>query len=827
MWEEVIRSLGDDDRSTLLALCLLGPSTIRDVEAVTGRPVDADAFCDRVPLVHRTGELLVAHDLWIPYLDDLGAGHGAVATVGRRVVDAVAARGDAIATGSVARRLADHQALARAAVDLVRATIGSLPLSIAGPWATALQAAPADGASAAEVALAAELLECAIANARSASAPPADRLDRLADAFHERGDGEGEAIALAIATLASEARGDLAHLVGLAARARALAEGQDELRLQLLVASVDGAVAAMSGDLDTALAILGEPVGDLAPGQRPEAMVRLHWHFLILAGRAGDAAELTAAVDPVPGLAAQRQLHAVASFLDGRPAQLVAVGADIGPGRYEQLSERDRFDQAAFVAVLASASPDPEPVRRALTVLATSPFAAASGPDGALTAVARACGAIVEHDDAAAEAIITRFVEQAAGSGGAFDPLTDAHLRRSLAVPYACSPALRAQWDSAALGPSQERARAAARLLVDARAERVPAEATVPLDAIVTALPLAWAVELAARAAAAKAAWGADLAVRLVDLFPDGVLQQITRRLDDPDDMVRRGAAIVSQAMPVRPPATVAIRVLGPLAVHHDGLPTDAPELHRTRVRELLSLLVVERTVSRDRAIDLLWPDLDPTKGRANLRVTLGHLQRLLEPGRSQGGATYFVRGDVQQLQLAEVPGLEVDAWAVEAALAGAEAHRRQGDAVGRIEHLRIAVAHWRGRPLADLDRVSELDHVARAVEARLIDAALTLGELELVGGASAIAAALAEQVLAADPYLERGHRLAIASHQQGRDRTGTAAAVGRLSRVLDELAAHPDPATQILLRNAAQWLGPVDLTTEVDEPASHLTSGP
>ena len=38
VWEEVIRSLGDDDRSTLLALCLLGPSTIRDVEAVTGRP---------------------------------------------------------------------------------------------------------------------------------------------------------------------------------------------------------------------------------------------------------------------------------------------------------------------------------------------------------------------------------------------------------------------------------------------------------------------------------------------------------------------------------------------------------------------------------------------------------------------------------------------------------------------------------------------------------------------------------------------------------------------------------------------------------------------
>jgi hypothetical protein len=105
------------------------------------------------------------------------------------------------------------------------------------------------------------------------------------------------------------------------------------------------------------------------------------------------------------------------------------------------------------------------------------------------------------------------------------------------------------------------------------------------------------------------------------------------------------------------------------------------------------------------------------------------------------------------------------------------------------------------------------------ALAVRLVD---PLGELELVGGASATAGALAEQVLAADPYLERGHRLVIASHHQSRDRTGTAGAVRRLTLVLDELGVHPDPATQILLRNAAQWLGPVDLTEPDREPLSH-----
>jgi DNA-binding SARP family transcriptional activator len=427
----------------------------------------------------------------------------------------------------------------------------------------------------------------------------------------------------------------------------------------------------------------------------------------------------------------------------------------------------------------------------------------------------------VEREDDGAEAIVAHFVERAGGPDGALDPSTDAHLRRALAVPYVCSPVLRERWDAAELGPAHERTRSISRLLVDARDRRIPAKPGVPLDAIATALPLRWSVELACRAASAGMPWGAELAVRLVDLLPEGVLDHITARLDDPDEAVQRGAGAVVAALPARPPANVAIQVLGPLEVQHDRVVVDAPELHRTRVRELLCVLVVERTVSRDRVLDLLWPDHEPSKGRANLRVTLGHLQRLLEPDRVQGAPPYFVRVDAQQLQLADVPGLEVDAWAVDAALSQAEDRRRQGDGVGRREHLRAAVARWRARPLADLDRVVELDHVGRTIEARLVEAAVTLGELELVGGATPEAATLAHQVLGTDPYLERAHRLAVAAHLQARDRTATQAAAGRLTAMLDELGASPEPETQILLRNAVQWLGPIDLTAAPTTPTS------
>ena len=125
-------------------------------------------------------------------------------------------------------------------------------------------------------------------------------------------------------------------------------------------------------------------------------------------------------------------------------------------------------------------------------------------------------------------------------------------------------------------------------------------------------------------------------------------------------------------------------------------------------------------------------------------------------------------------------------------------------------DHLRGVAARWQGRrPLPDLERLADLDHVPRHLHARLVEAALTLGELELVGGAVDAAATLADQVLTADPYAERAHRLAIAAYMQSRDRAATAAAVDRLGRMLDDLGARPESTSQILVGNAARWLGP------------------
>ncbi|HKE74637.1 MAG TPA: BTAD domain-containing putative transcriptional regulator [Acidimicrobiales bacterium] len=802
LWEEVIDGLGPADRRALLALCLLGPAGPADVEAVAGAPVDPEAFCARVPLVHQAGDRIVAHQLWAPYTATLVPAADRVG-LARRALAVVEERGDVVATGALALRLGDDAALRRAALGLVRSTLASLPSDVAEGWLAAA------GHEAPEL----ELLACAAAHARSVSEPPPARLDAVWRRFHDGGDTQGEGVALAVATTAAEAGGDIGRLVELSGRARTLAGADHDPLLGLLVAGVDAALAASVGDVDAALGHLERPIPGLNPAHRPELVNRLHWHLLILAGRAGEAAALADTLAAGPPDAVARELGPVARWLDGDPSGLARDSAELGAARYEGLNDRDRFDQAGFVAVLAASAGAAAGVDRAVDVLRSSPLAGAgaSASDAALVTVARAAQRIMCHDDAGAAAVVEGLV---GGLDLDRDPLADALLRRSPAIGYVCSPTLAVRWDGQALGPSQRRACAVAQALVTARAGRVPAREPAPPPTVATALPLPWAVELAVRAAAAGTPWGAPLVGDLHERFGDPVASELMRWAGHGDDRARAAAAELWGTLPVAAPAAVEIRVLGELEVWRDGRPVGGAELRRARVRELLTVLVVERALTRDRAMDLLWPGLDVERARGNLRVTLSHLRRLLEPGRPAGDPAYFVRADSEHVRLPEVAGLTVDLWEAQRCLADADAARRAGDVGARADRLGAATARWRGRPLPDLDRVADLATVGHQVTATLVDAVLERGELDLIAGSARRAAACADRALAADPYRERAHRLAVAAHLQARDRPATAATVERLGRVLDELGVDPEDTTAMLLRQADAWL------TRTREPA-------
>jgi len=102
-----------------------------------------------------------------------------------------------------------------------------------------------------------------------------------------------------------------------------------------------------------------------------------------------------------------------------------------------------------------------------------------------------------------------------------------------------------------------------------------------------------------------------------------------------------------------------------------------------------------------------------------------------------------------------------------------------------------------------------DVEYVRRLV----IDTALRLGELHFVSGRCDRAVTWAERVRSASPYDERAHRLAVAAHLQRGDRLAAARAVAATRTMLAELAADPEPATEMLLRQAESRAGNLVLT--------------
>ena len=193
----------------------------------------------------------------------------------------------------------------------------------------------------------------------------------------------------------------------------------------------------------------------------------------------------------------------------------------------------------------------------------------------------------------------------------------------------------------------------------------------------------------------------------------------------------------------------------------------------------LVKVLALGATLTTDAALDLLWPDADPSTGRARLRNTLNRL-------KERSGALVVRRGDTLRID----DQVTVDAEGFERAAAAALA-APPDKRVGRARHALAlytgellpgdVYADWAAVPRARLQRlhVSLLDLVAEDAFAR--------GELDE-------AARLLDLGIAAEPLDDaRPLRLCRLLAQQGR--AGTAREVaGRALAALEELGVEPDP---------------------------------
>ena len=183
------------------------------------------------------------------------------------------------------------------------------------------------------------------------------------------------------------------------------------------------------------------------------------------------------------------------------------------------------------------------------------------------------------------------------------------------------------------------------------------------------------------------------------------------------------------------------LELLGPIRLRCDGAALALPV---KKTQALLMLLARSGATPRARAVALLWPTLDESTGRRNLRRELARLR--------EAGAADAVEVDADRLALS--PQVACDAHAFETAIQD----RRPDD----------ALALWRGPPAdgLQLDDAESFDDWMALERQRLQDLRRRALEASAAAhearGAPDVALQRIESLLADDPLQEQRHRDAM-----------------------------------------------------------------
>ena len=796
--EEILARLADGTRRTLAALAALGVATEKEVAAVAGSEVDLTDLAHRIPLVGVLDDgRFRAHDLWSGAVSRM-LSPAERTGIRRRAADILAVRGDLARAGALACETGDWALLSELAVRLVHSTLSALPVAIAQHWLEAVPTTAADEAGFL-------LLRAALRHAADYTDPGVDRLlDRAWDGMRRAADHSGAVAVVGKAMIAAHSRADIDRLTEIQCWAEALPAEAGSV-VGVMRHSIAGVIAELDGNPEGALVHFDRAPMTGVPRALQLATRRFQFHCLNMAGRGSEAADLA---DRTLGDARDPHIRlsgAMARWFSGDPTELGRLRAAAPTSMQRPASPtasaapvtaRDTFVATALAAVVGASCGE-------AAAMPASPCGDLSGHgnprDAVLACVAQAAVAVARGDEDTA----ARVYRDLLTARPLEDRLAERHLRRFLALGYVLHEGLRQHWDTAELGPSHLDARAAARALLSLRRGEDAGAITITPEHALCFLPLPWSVELAVRLTATGHPHGTVLIRALFATIGHPVRGQLETLCRSKDSVVACGAELLMTRLPVPPAHRIGIEVIGHLRLLRDGAVVDAPELRRSRVRQLLSALVLHDQLSRNRVIELLWPDLDRVDAGRNLRVTLTHLRRLLEPGRSGGSVGHHLRTTDEYIALVRSEALTVDLWTTRELATRARCARASGDIDAAAELLCQAVDHWRSEPLPDLAPLACPDVAARiaGVRAAHIAAMLELGELRLVSGDPAPAFALAERALTLDPFDGRGHRLLLAAALRSHHPAEAARARRTVCAALRELGVAPDPATALLLR--------------------------
>ncbi len=779
--EDVAGGLGREARRLLVAGSMMGEVT--PVAAAALAPtIDLDHFAAHTPLVGRTvGGGLRPHDLWDDALapDTTAEMRTEVAEVVAPLLADDGRHDDAL---RVAARHLPWPLGRRFITDAVRRSDTELTESAVRQWAAWFDTAPPDSAEM----LLLTGLAARLGRGGDAGLEEIHRAFRLAaaDEDHE-----------ALVVLASElgtcgwlANDDAVMAEAILSGPGLIEAGYDEVAGMLVMA--EAAMAEMSGDFEQASRVLGQGDASRLPMGFQEIWLRYEGTCSMLHGDADQAVSASRALVALNPTDRNRMVLAYTLMQAGEPAEAVEVWEALRYTTTDNL--RDDYPiavKSAMYDVHLGLVPDVDRVRslcwdrsREQTFLAYVEATAllASGEE---TAAAAHLGAALERLDLD-------------------DPMVGGEARRFIAHTRVLCPDLAGRLHAGPIGVQQRWRLDLAELLLDLRAGHDTGLGRYPgADRTLSALPLVWSVELAARLHHLDADLAVELMTRLAALTDARAFDELARQADaEPGGVADRFRGVLPTPTP-----TVEVQAFGECSLRRgDG----AQHTPRTRVRQLLGLLVLHAEVSRERIGDLMWPELDPARAKSNLAITLTHLRDDLEPDRAKGEPTFHLRERSGRLGLHRSDSLRIDLWECLADIERGDVAMERRDHVAARAAYRSAIGRWHAEPLPALDDVPAAAPMLADVRATLRRAALSLARLELSAGAAGDAAATARRVLRDDPLSEEAHRLVIAAALARGDTGSARHAADQLLMTLGELGLTPDEATRTVVRRTGLTIG-------------------
>ncbi len=256
------------------------------------------------------------------------------------------------------------------------------------------------------------------------------------------------------------------------------------------------------------------------------------------------------------------------------------------------------------------------------------------------------------------------------------------------------------------------------------------------------------------------------------------------------------------------------IRLLGSLTIE-DGQRQLGPEdLGGRKPKQLLEILLNERgrAVSKDRLIDLLWPDDLPQHAAAALDTYVSVLRRHLEPTAVRARDSRYIRR-VRPGYLFDASEIDLDLDRFQALINEGLHARDEGDLEHAAVSLADAIGFYRGPYLEDEPQATWTFGSRERLKRTYRDLLVSAAGVATARGTFDDGLRLCEQAIAHDPACEEAYRQAmLCSYALGRQHEALRI-FQRCSRALAEtLGTGPLPETDELYRHILQ-----------NTPAQHL----